>query len=54
MEAKIEKLTSEDKITFDILWLLFPEGSEIIFKDPISDLKGAGRVSTRLSPIYER
>lgn len=51
LQAKMEKLTSENKITFDIIWLLFPEGSELIFKDPVSDLKCAGKVSAPLSRI---
>jgi hypothetical protein len=40
----MDSFLTENKVTFDILWLLFPEGSEVIFKDPISDMKCAGKV----------
>lgn len=46
VKQKMDRVLTENKITFDILWLLFPEGSEVIFKDPISDVKCAGKVNT--------
>jgi hypothetical protein len=51
LKAKLEKLTTENKITFNIIWLLFPEGSEVIFNDPVSDLKRAGKVCPNLHRI---
>src|SRR6266496_4937586 len=44
MKQKMDALMSKNTVTFDILWLLFPEGSEVIFKDPNTDLKRAGKV----------
>lgn len=44
MKQKMDALMSKNTVTFDILWLLFPEGSEVIFKDLSTDLKRAGKV----------
>jgi hypothetical protein len=44
MKEKMETLMSKNTLTFDVLWLLYPEGSEIIFKDLNTDLKRGGKV----------
>ena len=46
MKKKSETLFEENKVTFDILWLLFHEGTEVIFQDVRVGLKSAGKVST--------
>lgn len=45
MRQKSEELLRNSTVTFDVLWLLFPEGSEVIFKDQNSELKCAGKVN---------
>jgi hypothetical protein len=58
MKQKMDALMSKNTVTFDILWLLFPEGSEVIFKDVSTDLKRAGKVcspvKTFLTKDYKR
>jgi hypothetical protein len=49
LEKKIEPVKQKmiqlkDNITFDLLWYLFPVGSEIMFKDENSGLVCAGKV----------
>ena len=44
VKQKMDALMADNKITFDIVWLLFPEGSELIFADPNTYLKAAGKV----------
>lgn len=34
-----------DDITFDLLWRLFPQGSEIVFKEPHSSCECIGKVA---------
>lgn len=45
MKKKSESLLEENTVTYDVLWLLFHEGSEVIYKDVHAGLKSAGRVS---------
>jgi hypothetical protein len=40
------ELFRQNKTAYDLLWCLFPIGSEIIFKDPSSGVNCAGRVCT--------
>ena len=43
-KEKIHTFLTEKKVTFDILWLIFRSGSDVIYKDPLSDVKCAGKV----------
>lgn len=43
VERKMDAL--KDNITFDLLWRLFPEGSEVVFRDINSGCNCAGKVS---------
>ena len=44
LKEKSESLAHENVVTFDILWLFFHEGSEVIYKDVHAGLKSAGKV----------
>jgi hypothetical protein len=44
VKQKMDALMANDSSTFDILWLLFPEGSEVIFEEPSTRLKMTGKV----------
>lgn len=44
VKQKMDTLMANNTSTFDILWLLFPEGSEVIFEEPSTRLKMAGKV----------
>jgi hypothetical protein len=45
VQQKMEALLLKDHITFDLLWRLFPEGSDVTFPDPRSGLTCAGKVT---------
>jgi|SRR5277367_2000634 len=45
IKEKFEALANNDTISYDLLWLLFPEGSDIIFKDWQTNIKGASKVA---------
>lgn len=44
VQQKMHALSLKDHITFDLLWRLFPEGSDVTFSDPHSGLTCAGKV----------
>jgi hypothetical protein len=58
VQQKMDALLSKDHITFDLLWRLFPEGSDVTFPDPRSGLTSAGKVtpepSISLTTDYKR
>ena len=50
---KFQRFLTEKQATFDMLWLIFREGCEVIFKDPISDVECAGMVhNIHLSHVF--
>jgi hypothetical protein len=44
VQQKMHALLLKNQITFDLLWRLFPEGSDVTFKDSRSGLISAGKV----------
>ena len=44
VQQKMHALLLKNQITFDLLWRLFPEGSDVTFTDPRSGLISAGKV----------
>lgn len=44
VKLKLDTLLNQKKITFDLLWLYFPIGSEILFDDQNTNLDCAGTV----------
>lgn len=44
VQQKMDTLLLKDHITFDLLWRLFPESSDVTFPDPQSGLTCAGKV----------
>jgi len=50
MKGKMDELLCREEITFDLLWCLFPEGTEITFKDNNSGLICGGKVNTSIPP----
>ena len=46
LKEKLEACVNHDTISYDLLWLLFHEGTDIIFKDLQTQIKGAGRVTS--------
>ena len=45
VKEKLAALTMKSEVTYDLLWLLFPRGSEVSFKETHSGLLCAGKVS---------
>jgi hypothetical protein len=50
VEKKITLLT-ENNITYELLWFLFPIGCEVVFTEPQSGRHRSGKVSTIFTPI---
>lgn len=48
MKQRVCQLFQNNKTVYDLLWWLFPIGTEIVFKDPNSGVNCAGRVSVFL------
>lgn len=44
LKEKVDALSLKNDITYDLLWYLFPEGSEVSFHETKSDLICAGKV----------
>jgi len=46
IKRRTYELFHKNKTAYDLLWCLFPIGSEVVFKDPNSGVNCAGRVYT--------
>src|SRR5438046_10603797 len=44
VQQKMDALLLKDQITFDLFWRLFPEGSDVTFKDHRTGFPCAGKV----------
>ena len=52
LKEKSESLRHENVVTFDILWLFFHEGSEVIYKDVHAGLKSVGKVFRQCLNVF--
>lgn len=46
IKRRTYELFRKNKTAYDLLWCLFPIGSEVVFKDPSSGVNCAGKVRT--------